>query len=126
MVINLAGLQSIPAELYEAARIDGATGWQSFWRITLPLLQPVTAINVTLATLGAFNVFDLVYVITQGGPAQATNVATLDIYTQAFQFLDCCDLDLRVVHLAGGQRKSLAHLMLLDGRAAIIAILSLR
>jgi len=86
MVINLAGLQSIPAELYEAARIDGATGWQSFWRITLPLLQPVTAINVTLATLGAFNVFDLVYVITQGGPAQATNVATLDIYTQAFQF----------------------------------------
>ncbi len=86
MVINLAGLQSIPAELYEAARIDGATGWQSFWRITLPLLQPVTAINVTLATLGAFNVFDLVYVITQGGPAGATNVATLDIYTQAFQF----------------------------------------
>jgi len=86
MVINLAGLQSIPSELYEAARIDGASPWQSFRRITIPLLRPVTTINVVLATLGAFNVFDLVYVITQGGPANATNVATLDIYLQAFQF----------------------------------------
>lgn len=86
MVINLAGLQSIPNELYEAARIDGASGWDCFWRVTLPLLQPITAINVTLATLGAFNVFDLVYVMTEGGPANATNVATLDIYIKAFQF----------------------------------------
>lgn len=86
MVIFLAGLQSIPAELYEAARIDGANAWQSFWRVTLPLLRPVTMINVTLATLGAFNVFDLIYVTTTGGPAYATNVAMMDIYTQAFQF----------------------------------------
>jgi ABC-type sugar transport system permease subunit len=86
MVIFLAGLQSIPAELYEAARIDGANGWQSFWRVTLPLLRPVTMINVTLGTLGAFNVFDLIYVTTTGGPAYATNVAMMDIYTQAFQF----------------------------------------
>ena len=86
MVINLAGLQSIPNELYEAARIDGATAWQSFWRVTLPLLKPVTMINVLLATSGAFNVFDLVYVMTEGGPVNATDVAMLHIYTQAFQF----------------------------------------
>ena len=86
MVIFLAGLQGIPTELYEAARIDGANAWQSFWRITLPLLKPITAINVLTATLGGFSVFDLVYVMTTGGPFNATNVASLDIYTQAFQF----------------------------------------
>ena len=86
MVINLAGLQSIPNELYEAARIDGASAWQSFWHVTLPLLKPVTMINVLLATSGAFNVFDLVYVMTEGGPVNATDVAMLHIYTQAFQF----------------------------------------
>src|SRR6185503_11467967 len=59
MVIFLAGLQTIPNELYEAARIDGATRWQQFWRITLPLLQPVMVVNVTLAFMGAFNVFDV-------------------------------------------------------------------
>lgn len=86
MVIFLAGLQSIPAELYEAARIDGATPWQSFRRITLPLLVPITLINMVLAGAVAFNVFDLVYVMTQGGPVNATNVAMLDIYKEAFQF----------------------------------------
>src|SRR5437764_5881413 len=86
MVINLAGLQSIPNELYEAARIDGASAWQSFWHVTLPLLKPVTMINVLLATSGAFNVFDLVYVMTEGGPVNSTDVAMLHIYTQAFQF----------------------------------------
>ena len=60
--------------------------WDCFWRVTLPLLRPILMINVTLATLGAFNVFDLVYVMTTGGPAYATNVAMMNIYTQAFQF----------------------------------------
>jgi ABC-type sugar transport system permease subunit len=86
LVIYLAGLQSIPKDLYEAALIDGANAWQRFWRITVPLLQPFTAINVLLASLGAFSVFDLVYVMTQGGPFNATNVAMLEIYLQAFQF----------------------------------------
>jgi ABC-type sugar transport system permease subunit len=86
MIIYLAGLQAIPAELYEAARIDGASPWQSFRRITLPLLQPITMINVSLSLMGAFNVFDLVYVMTEGGPANVTNVALLHIYVQAFQF----------------------------------------
>jgi raffinose/stachyose/melibiose transport system permease protein len=86
MVLFLAGLQNIPSELHEAARIDGATPWQSFCRITLPLLLPVTAFNVVLAASGAFNVFDLVYVMTQGGPVDATNVAMTDIYRESFQF----------------------------------------
>jgi len=86
MVIFLAGLQNIPNQLYEAARIDGATSWQSFRWITLPLLLPVTAFNFVLAASGAFNVFELVYVMTQGGPVDATNVAMTDIYREAFQF----------------------------------------
>ena len=86
MVIFLAGLQSIPSELYEAARIDGSTRWQEVRRITLPLMVPITMINLILAASGAFNVFDVVYVMTQGGPVNATNVAMVDIYTEAFQF----------------------------------------
>jgi ABC-type sugar transport system permease subunit len=86
MVLFLAGLQNIPGQLYEAARIDGASSWQSFRWITLPLLLPVTAFNFVLAASGAFNVFDLVYVMTQGGPVEATNVAMTDIYREAFQF----------------------------------------
>jgi raffinose/stachyose/melibiose transport system permease protein len=86
MIIYLAGLQSIPSALYEAARIDGAGSRQLFLRITLPLLLPVTVINLVLATLSAFNVFDIVYVMTGGGPFMATNVAMMDIYQQAFQF----------------------------------------
>jgi ABC-type sugar transport system permease subunit len=86
MVIFLAGLQSIPNELYEAARIDGANAWQSFRRVTVPLLKGIVMINVLLATSGAFNVFDLVYVMTEGGPVNATDVGMLHIYTQAFQY----------------------------------------
>ena len=86
MVIFLAGLQSIPDDLYEAAVLDGATRWQSHRWITIPLLVPVTAINLVLAASGAFNVFDVVYVMTQGGPVNATNVAMIEIYREAFQF----------------------------------------
>jgi ABC-type sugar transport system permease subunit len=86
VVIYLAGLQSIPSDLYEAAALDGASRWQMLWRITIPLLKPFTAINVVLASLGAFSVFDLVYVMTQGGPFKSTNVAMIEVYLQAFQF----------------------------------------
>jgi ABC-type sugar transport system permease subunit len=86
MVIFLAGLQSIPLELYEAARIDGAGRWQQFWRITLPLLQPVLLVNVTLALMGGFNVFDIPYVMTEGGPANSTIVMALHIYIRGFKF----------------------------------------
>jgi ABC-type sugar transport system permease subunit len=86
VVIYLAGLQSIPGDLYEAAALDGASRWQMLWRITLPLLKPFTAVNVVIASLGAFSVFDLIYVMTQGGPFKSTNVAMVEVYLQAFQF----------------------------------------
>jgi ABC-type sugar transport system permease subunit len=86
MVIFLAALQTIPQEYYEAARVDGASRWAQFVSITLPQLRPVMVINITLALLGAFNVFDIPYIMTQGGPAGATNVLALYSYSQAFQF----------------------------------------
>jgi raffinose/stachyose/melibiose transport system permease protein len=86
MVIFLAGLQTIPPELYEAARIDGAGRWQQFLHITLPLLQPVMIVNVTLSLMGAFNVFDIPYVMTEGGPANSTIVMSLHIYISGFKF----------------------------------------
>ena len=86
MVIFLAGLQSIPRELYEAAKIDGASVWQQFRYVTLPMLQPVMIVNVTLSLMGAFNVFDIPYVMTEGGPANSTNVMALHIYLRGFKF----------------------------------------
>ena len=86
MVIFLAGLQSIPSELYEAAKIDGASVWQQFLYVTLPMLQPVMIVNVTLSLMGAFNVFDIPYVMTEGGPANSTNVMALHIYLRGFKF----------------------------------------
>ena len=86
MVIFLSGLQTIPTELYEAALVDGASRLDQFIHITLPLLQPVMVINVTIALAGAFNTFDIPYLMTQGGPGNATLVLSLHIYQQAFQF----------------------------------------
>ena len=86
VVIYLAGLQSIPRDLHEAAALDGANVWQRFWKITVPLLKPFTAINLLLASLGSLSVFDLVYVMTQGGPVKATDVVMIEVYNQAFQF----------------------------------------
>lgn len=86
MVIFLAGLQTIPIEFYDAARVDGASRWQQFVSVTLPLLRPIMAVNVTLSLMGALNVFDIPYVMTEGGPANSTNVLALHIYLQAFKF----------------------------------------
>lgn len=86
MVIYLAGLQGIPATLYEAATIDGASAWRQFRDVTLPLIRPIMVVNVTLSLMGAFNVFDLIYVMTQGGPANATNVVMIHAYLQGFKF----------------------------------------
>jgi len=86
MVIFLAGLQTIPAELYDAALVDGASRWRQFWNITLPLLRPIVIVNVTLSLMGALNVFDIPYIMTEGGPANATNVLALHIYIQSFKF----------------------------------------
>jgi len=85
MVIYIAGLQAIPSEFYEAATIDGASSIQQFWRITVPLLAPVTTFILIYNGIFAFQVFDQVLVLTGGGPANATNVIVLEIYRQAFQ-----------------------------------------
>ncbi|WP_343072349.1 sugar ABC transporter permease [Roseibium litorale] len=84
MVIYLAGLQGISAELYEAADIDGATPWQKFWRITLPQLAPTTFFVSVMLTIQSFKVFDQIFMITQGGPGTSTLVLVYHIYNQAF------------------------------------------
>jgi multiple sugar transport system permease protein len=87
-LLLLAGLQPIPAELYEAADVDGATRWQKFTGITLPLLRPVILVAVALRTIGAFRVFDIIYVLTgNGGPADSTKVLSFYDYDQAFHYL---------------------------------------
>ena len=85
MVIYLAGLQSIPHELEEAALIDGANAWQTVRHITMPLLKPSIVICSTLSAMGALRVFDEVFVMTKGGPMNKTLVAGLYIYQQAFE-----------------------------------------
>ncbi len=86
MVLFLAGLQGIPISIYEAAMIDGANAWQRFWRITLPLLSPVIFLAVVLTVISSFQVFDQALVMTNGGPANATNTIVLYIYQNGFQF----------------------------------------
>jgi multiple sugar transport system permease protein len=83
-LIILAGLQVIPRELYEAASIDGATRWQQFRHITLPLLKPALLLAVLFRTIDALKVFDLVFVMTQGGPADTTNVLQFYGYKKSF------------------------------------------
>lgn len=75
-----AGLQSVPLDLYEAARVDGANRWQTFWRITLPLLIPIGATALLIRMIDAFKVVDIIMVLTGGGPGQSTESVTLAIY----------------------------------------------
>ncbi len=86
MVILLAGLQAIPRDLYEAAIVDGAGGWQRFWRITLPLLTPATFFVVVISLINGFQVFDQVYVMTGGGPGGASQVVVGQIYDLTFRY----------------------------------------
>jgi multiple sugar transport system permease protein len=88
MVLFLGGLGSIPAELYEAAAIDGARGWRQFWAITLPLLTPILFFNLILSVISTFQTFTSAFVATDGGPLDATLFLVLYIYRQAFQFLN--------------------------------------
>lgn len=82
----LAGLQGIPGYLYEAAEIDGASPVRRFFTITLPLLQPTTMFVLITSVIGSFQVFGTIYVMTQGGPGNATNAVVYEIYQEAFQF----------------------------------------
>jgi len=86
MITYLAGLQGIPTALYEAATIDGATKWQRFWRITLPLITPVIFYNLVTGIIGAFQYFTAAYVMTNGGPANATLFYNLYLYRNTFRY----------------------------------------
>jgi ABC-type sugar transport system permease subunit len=84
MIILLTGLQSIPQNLYEAARIDGAPAWARFFRITIPMLRPSLFLCIVVGILNSFSSFDLVYIMTNGGPGHATELLITHIYKSAF------------------------------------------
>jgi multiple sugar transport system permease protein len=86
LLVFLAGLQTIPSGLYEAADLDGASAWQRFRHVTLPLLAPTTYFVLVVSFVRASQVFDLAYVLTGGGPANATNTVVLFVYQAAFHY----------------------------------------
>ncbi|OHD64952.1 MAG: hypothetical protein A2096_10780 [Spirochaetes bacterium GWF1_41_5] len=86
MLLYLAALQGIPTHLYEAADIDGASNWQKFLHITLPLLGPTHFYNIITGVIGTFQQFGAQYVMTQGGPAGSTTTIVYYIYNNAFQW----------------------------------------
>lgn len=88
MVIFLAGLQDIPSHLYEAAQMDGANAWRTFWAITLPLLTPSILFNLILGIINTFQTFTNAFIATNGGPLDATLFYVLYLYRRAFQFFD--------------------------------------
>ncbi len=86
MIIYLAGLQGIPAHLYEAAEIDGAGGLAKFRHVTIPMVSPVILFNVVISVIGAFQTFTPAFVMTQGGPANASLFYGLYLYNNAFRW----------------------------------------
>lgn len=84
LIIYLAGLQGIPQELYEAAQMDGATAWKQFIKITVPLVSPTSFLLLITGVISSFKTFDLILVLTKGGPANSTNVPVVYLYEQAF------------------------------------------
>lgn len=87
MVLYLAGLQGVPTELYEAASIDGAGRWARFWNFTLPMISPVIFFNFIIGIIGSFQVFTGGFIITKGGPVDATMFYVLHLYFKAFESL---------------------------------------
>ena len=84
LVILYSGLQGIPGEVYEAAALDGANGWQTFWRVTFPLLRPVSAITILLGLVYTLKVFDIIWIMTQGGPVNASTTLAIWSYRLGF------------------------------------------
>ena len=111
MLILLAALQLVPRDLYEAARLDGVSGFRQLVHITVPLISPTLYFVVVIGVLHSYQIFDYVFVMTQGGPADATNVLTFYIYQNAFQFQDI------------GSASAIANILLLvvGGLIAIVA-----
>ena len=88
MIIYLAGLQSVPTQLYEAAEIDGAGSWKKFWTITLPMISPTILFNLVMGIIGSFQVFTASYIMTPGGgPGYSTLFYVLYLYQKAFRYL---------------------------------------
>lgn len=85
ILVLLGGLSALPVEPFEAAEIDGASGWQQFRYLTLPLLKPVILVITTIRAIDAFRAFDLIFTLTKGGPADATRVYSIHIYYEAFE-----------------------------------------
>lgn len=115
VLVLLAGLAALPTEPVEAARVDGASRWQILVRVILPLLKPVIAIIFVIRLADAFRIFDVVYVLTAGGPANRTDVLSTYIYRQMFSNFD----------FAGGAAASVL-LVLVTSAASLIAVLILR
>ena len=88
VVLYLTGFSSISNEVYESAKIDGANWGKTLWNITLPLLKPTTCFVTLVTAISSFQVFDLIYVMTSGGPQDATNVIVYSIYKYAFEYFD--------------------------------------
>ena len=88
MVIYLAGLQGLPADLYEAAAIDGSDGWRKHWDITLPLMKPYIFLVAVISAIAATKVFEEVFIMTQGGPRNASKTVVYYVYSSAFKDLD--------------------------------------
>ncbi|MBS0023747.1 carbohydrate ABC transporter permease [Microbacterium paraoxydans] len=87
-IIMLAGLQTVPTELVEAARTDGATSWQIFWNVTLPLMSPTMFFATIITFIGAFQIFDPIQIITKGGPQNSTTTIIMYLYEKGFQAFD--------------------------------------
>lgn len=88
MIFYLAGLQSLPTDVFEAAAIDGANWWQQLWRIAFPLLRRTTLFITTIAFIGAFQTVDHIFVLTQGGPSRASTVLLYALWEERFQNLN--------------------------------------
>ena len=88
MLIALAGLASLPREPYEAARLDGASPRQAFWHITLPLLRPALVVAILFRAIDALKTFDIIFVMTQGGPANASETINILLFNQAFSYFN--------------------------------------
>lgn len=90
-VVIYGAMRTIPGEIYEAARVDGASAWRMFWRITFPLLQPVLFALGLVGSLWSFNIVDSIYLVTKGGPVDATTTAPVFIYNKAFNEFQASD-----------------------------------
>ena len=115
ILVLLAGLASLPNDPLEAARVDGATPWQLLVHIILPLMKPVIAVILVVRLADAFRIFDVVYVLTGGGPANATDVLSTFIYRQMFTALD----------FSGGAAAAIL-LVLITAAFSVLAVLALR